>query len=306
MRTAPKRCFHDGTLVLDCPDLSLSFREYACLAGGFLRMEASLKQQQDAASKRPYFGRWVPSDRGFVERGVAMLSRLFVCSALSLTCLLLCSGCSRAPASTPATAQRVRTFRSVTVQNSLVFRQAAALYRAGDRRGALAHIEMLLTTPSLSAADREYLLRQKRICQGVSGSPTPNAGGAFVRGRTASQADCGPRALLMLCRKMGVRADLNSLRGEAGTTVEGASLEGMKRAAESVGFKAEGVQMDRDALANLSGPAIAWVDGEHYLAVLSSGEEGVHVHDPNKTEEEVMSTDELLRRSGGILLTLRR
>lgn len=64
--------------------------------------------------------------------------------------------------------------------------------------------------------------------------------------------------------------------------------------------------MDRAALSQLSSPAIAWVDGDHYVAVLSVKGETAIIHDPNQSNEEKITTDELLRRSGGVLLLLSR
>jgi ABC-type bacteriocin/lantibiotic exporter with double-glycine peptidase domain len=62
---------------------------------------------------------------------------------------------------------------------------------------------------------------------------------------------------------MGIGAGLERLRRSAETTSEGTTLDGLKRAAESVGSRAEGVQMDREALARLDSPAVTWVDGDH-------------------------------------------
>lgn len=73
--------------------------------------------------------------------------------------------------------------------------------------------------------------------------------------------------------------------------------------------------MDRDALARLSTPAIAWVNGNHFVAVLSvrrrliDGVPVATIHDPNNLNQnakEDRPQSELLTRSGGILLTLTR
>jgi ABC-type bacteriocin/lantibiotic exporter with double-glycine peptidase domain len=64
--------------------------------------------------------------------------------------------------------------------------------------------------------------------------------------------------------------------------------------------------VDKAALEQLSPPAIVWVDGNHYVALLSVTGERATIHDPNQPTEEVIPIQELLQRSGGVLLTLSR
>lgn len=138
--------------------------------------------------------------------------------------------------------------------------------------------------------------------------PRPEAAGRPVSQRISSPdaADCGPRALFLICQEQGVLSSLAELRRTAGTTVKGTTLAGLAKAAKAQGWKAAGVQVDRQALAQMSGPAIAWIDGDHYIAVLSVSGDTATVHDPNKPQKEEMALDDLLRRCGGIVLTLSR
>jgi ABC-type bacteriocin/lantibiotic exporter with double-glycine peptidase domain len=105
---------------------------------------------------------------------------------------------------------------------------------------------------------------------------------------------------------------LVALGKAAGTTSEGTTLEGLVKAAKSIGLKAEGLQVDRDALAQLSTPVIAWWEGNHFVAVLKisenvfNGEVSAIVHDPNKTKPETVKLADLLAKSGGIILTLKK
>jgi len=62
--------------------------------------------------------------------------------------------------------------------------------------------------------------------------------------------------------------------------------------------------MDRIALSRFDGIAVAWVDGNHYLAVLGVHGDRSTIHDPNREKEEEIPTEELLKRSGGIMLML--
>ena len=123
---------------------------------------------------------------------------------------------------------------------------------------------------------------------------------------TPADADCGPRALLLACQPLHATATVTRLREAAGTTPEGTTLEGLARAARGLGLKAEGVQVDREALADLRPPAVAWVDGHHFVAVLHTSDDRVTIHDPNQPREETWPLNELLTRSGGVLLRLSR
>ena len=123
---------------------------------------------------------------------------------------------------------------------------------------------------------------------------------------TVAQADYGPRALLLLCPSFGIHTDLATLRRQAGTTPKGTTLQGLSHAATALGLKAKGIQVDRQALAHVSLPAVVWYDGNHYIDLLAVSDEQVTIRDPNKPKEEDISTNELLGRSGGILLTLSR
>lgn len=122
----------------------------------------------------------------------------------------------------------------------------------------------------------------------------------------ADQADCGPRALLLLCQHAGIKTELPALRREAETTAQGTTMVGLALAAQANGFHPKGVQMNPQALSHLSSPAIAWVDGKHYIAVLSIRGGRATIHDPNHLKEETLSISQLWKRSGGILLALSR
>lgn len=197
------------------------------------------------------------------------------------------------------------------------FQRAASLYQRHDYAAAQSVIGSLLADPHRSSEERRFLLRQKQICQKALTSP----GASVTHTRTifsrqsqsVSAVDCGPRALMLVCQREHIPADLTFLRQSAGTSAAkgGTSLEGLAKAAKALGFTAQGVQMDRDALANLKTPAIAWVEGNHYIAVLSvqrsllgADRDSALIHDPNHDREEVIPLSELLRRSGGVMLTL--
>ena len=125
-----------------------------------------------------------------------------------------------------------------------------------------------------------------------------------------TNADCGPRALLLVCEQLGVKATLPQLRQQAGTTAAGTSLAGLQGAATQLGLKAEGVQVSREALPDMNMPALAYVNGNHFVAVLNVQGRGenatARIHDPNKAEEETISQERLLRLCSGYLLLVRK
>jgi len=179
----------------------------------------------------------------------------------------------------------------------------------------------LAADTSLSARERVFCQEQRAICLQDAGLPAPpvhvTAASMPVAASvvpspalTPEQANCGPRALLLLCQRFGIRTSLPALQRAAGTTGEGTNLEGLAKAARSVGLKVEGVQVSREALSQVEMPAIAWVNENHYVAVLAlqgEGEQGTAtIHDPNGQKEQTISQERLLSLCSGYLLLLHR
>lgn len=200
-----------------------------------------------------------------------------------------------------------------TVQSSASFAGVTATYRAGAYPEALAQVKALSRRPGLSSADRLFLARQEEIIQratlekGTPDAPKPSASVPRVVPSPTILSDCGPRALLFVCREIDVPASLSALTKAAGTRPGvGSNLAGLTQAANSVGLSAKGVQVDANALRRMPTPALAWVDGNHFVAVTRIQSDSATVHDPNGTGKEEVALDTLLRRSGGILLLLER
>jgi hypothetical protein len=216
---------------------------------------------------------------------------------------------------TPAPPSVTPADPTVAVRQSPLYREAQRDCRARQFVHAAGLLDRLAETPGVTPAQAAFCRVQRAICLRDAGMPIPAsrpvsstaAVSAASAPLTPEQADCGPRALAMACDKIGVKgADVAALRRAAGTTGRGTTLAGLALAAKSVGLKAKGEQVDLPALKRLPGPAIAWVDGDHYLAVLSVDGDTATVHDPNYPREEEIPTGALLARSGGVLLTLRR
>jgi ABC-type bacteriocin/lantibiotic exporter with double-glycine peptidase domain len=87
-------------------------------------------------------------------------------------------------------------------------------------------------------------------------------------------------------------------------------MEGLTKAVASVGLKAEGIQVGRNALPDTQMPAIGWYHGNHYVAVLElngRGESGTAtIRDPDSSKEETILQEALLRRTSGYLLLVHR
>lgn len=191
------------------------------------------------------------------------------------------------------------------------YREAERLLRGGQPDAARRALETLLKAPTLTADERTFLQRQVALCRpatAVAAVPPP----AAPTSRGAAPADCGPRALALAAKALGVSSPLPSLTKAAQTDATGTSLEGLERAATTLGLKATGVQVDRAALAQLKPPAVAWLDGDHFVAVLAIEESFLRketyarIHDPRDGAPKSLPLTELLSRSGGILLTLER
>lgn len=100
-----------------------------------------------------------------------------------------------------------------------------------------------------------------------------------IRQRTAY--DCGVVCLQMALRMQGITTTLENLRRIAHTTEAGTSMLGLKRAAEAYGVTVSTWRLASEDLAKSPMPAIAFVDGDHFVLIESIGRDGkVNVLDP--------------------------
>ena len=265
---------------------------------------------------------------------------------VSTLCLSLFGCRSSVPAPISASAASSRTHISASPdaqQSAIAHVQSLPLYKEAEAAAQQKHyteaaglLERLAATPGLNALEIAFCHEQRDVCLedgGVAVSrPAVRPSGSVGKGRkeaqkgdedkllaaSAGSADCGPRALQIVCEKLGIRAEVETLGQKAAMTQQGTSFAGLSAACAAVGLKAEGVQLSREALSEAQMPALAWIQGSnlghsgenHFIAVLSlhgSGEKGTAtIHDPNQTQEETISQERLLRLSGGYLLLIRR
>ena len=227
---------------------------------------------------------------------------------------LLVVGCSRLPNGfTNAPQNAAPSPRTATATHPVIstpeYRQARTLCTKQKFQEASDLLLNLSKKTDLSASDRDYCLQQRQICLkhlGKADIPVQTS----VITQTASQtSDCGPRALLFLSKRAGKRTNLEALKSAGATNGKGTTLAGMAKAAQSAGWKTEGVQASREALPDLALPAIAWVDGNHYVSLLEMHGRGADgtalIQDPSQTNPETISQEKLLQRCGGYLLLMR-
>ena len=79
--------------------------------------------------------------------------------------------------------------------------------------------------------------------------------------------DCGAACLAMICKHYGIPMTLGKLRELANVTTQGATLDSLARAGESLGFTTRGVQCTFESLRGFDLPFIVHWEGYHYVVV---------------------------------------
>jgi ATP-binding cassette, subfamily B, bacterial HlyB/CyaB len=102
----------------------------------------------------------------------------------------------------------------------------------------------------------------------------------FALVEQAEEMDCGAACLAMICRHYGIPMTLGKLRELANVTTQGATLDSLARAGESLGFTTRGVQCTFDALLGFELPFIVHWEGYHYIVVYGVSKRQVWVADP--------------------------
>ena len=257
---------------------------------------------------------------------------------LLLTACVLSAGCSRSVTPTQATSIAAASGRGTAspsvaaapspeqiavahVHTFPLYQQAETACKAQRYKQAAELLQRLATLPELTADERAFVTQQQALCRKDAGLPAPSNAAIPERKPSAraiatssapvstADANCGPRALLLVCQQLGIRTSVEELSRQAGTNAQGTSLEGLAIAAKAVGLKAEGVQVSREALPDQPLPAIAYVNGNHFIVVLKlegSGDSATAtIHDPNSAGEETIPQEQLLRLCSGYLLLFR-
>lgn len=137
------------------------------------------------------------------------------------------------------------------------------------------------------AADNAARNDGQKVCKAYFPSPTLQVGHWWQRLtrrypylEQQSSSDCGIASLVMISRYWGKRFSIHRLRDIANVNRDGASLKGLVKAAESIGFTTRPVKTDLDTLAQQDLPAIAHWEGKHYIVVYEITAKHVIVADP--------------------------
>ena len=102
----------------------------------------------------------------------------------------------------------------------------------------------------------------------------------FALVEQAEEMDCGAACLAMICRHYGIPMTLGKLRELANVTTQGATLDSLARAGESLGFTTHGVQCTFDSLSGFELPFIVHWEGYHYVIVYGVSKHYVWIADP--------------------------
>lgn len=82
-----------------------------------------------------------------------------------------------------------------------------------------------------------------------------------------SQKLCGPYSLSIVCKMLGIKADINEISRLAKTTEKGTSMKGLADTAYQLGLKARGMKISLEQLLKLKMPVIAFVKNNHFLVI---------------------------------------
>ncbi len=95
--------------------------------------------------------------------------------------------------------------------------------------------------------------------------------------------DCGPTCLRIIAKYYGKTIPLQQIRNLSETTREGSSLLGLSEAAENLGFRSLGVQIDFEALCKeVPFPCIVHWNKQHFVVVYKIDKtETVYISDPS-------------------------
>lgn len=92
--------------------------------------------------------------------------------------------------------------------------------------------------------------------------------------------DCGPTCIRIVSKYYGKVIPLHKIRNLSETTREGSSLLGLSDAAESLGFKTLGVQIDFKTLQEeVPLPCIVHWNKHHFVVIYKTGK--VYISDPS-------------------------
>jgi hypothetical protein len=113
---------------------------------------------------------------------------------------------------------------------------------------------------------------------------------------------CGPKCLLVMCQRLGVKADLNELAGLCSKDQKSTTMADLCRAAREKGLKAMGLKIRAEEFAGVGMPLIAHLWGNHFVVVEKDGADTLKVTNPPGEPRAVSKQDFAKSYSGFALL----
>lgn len=201
-------------------------------------------------------------------------------------------------------------FRLARLEQGEIFGEKACLLRQEQMAQAVAETDCVLLVvpeetvrvilehnPKLKAViedrirfiDRELArhrrLKERRISPiQLDLSSKPRVGERILKRfplvEQAEEMDCGAACLTMICKYYGMLMTLGKVRDLVNVTTEGATLDSVARAGESLGFTTRGVKCTYQALKSFEMPFIAHWEGYHFVVVYGLSKHHVWLADP--------------------------
>ena len=112
------------------------------------------------------------------------------------------------------------------------------------------------------------------------------------------EADCGAASVAMICRHFGRSVSLAHIRHVVHTTVDGTSLVGITRGAESLGLATRAIKASKSRLDEMPLPAIVHWGGNHWVVLFDVDSGHVRVSDPGRGVRRVKRSEFEERWSG--------
>jgi subfamily B ATP-binding cassette protein HlyB/CyaB len=143
----------------------------------------------------------------------------------------------------------------------------------------------------ISRLDKE-LNRQRKVSQlrrsftQFSPSEKSPLGATVLKGfelvEQAEEMDCGAACLAMICKHHNISITLGTLREMINVTTEGATMDSLARAGESLGFSSKGVRCTYSSLLTFECPFIAHWQGYHFIVIYGVSKNHVWIADPGE------------------------
>jgi len=125
------------------------------------------------------------------------------------------------------------------------------------------------------------LLSAPALGEVVAAKPRKRGGSRrFPFLRQLDEMDCGAACLGMIGRFYGHKVSMPFIRQEAGTSVAGTTLRGLRRGASAIGLELQPARLSPEHLDDTPLPAIVHWEGNHWVVLTAAGKSYVTIADP--------------------------